>query len=103
MIKSIVRKIIALIEIVILMMANFVLIFSNTITYALEDIDQDASTNNKNVEFIAYFKTENEKKTYNKQDKLRYLNEFDTNLNLLKVHIRLSYKYKYISLQNYHT
>ena len=42
MIKSIVRKIIALIEIVILMMANFVLIFSNTITYALEDIDQDA-------------------------------------------------------------
>lgn len=42
-------------------------------------------------------------KTYNKQDKLRYLNEFDTNLNLLKVHIRLSYKYKYISLQNYHT
>ena len=70
MIKSIVRKIIALIEIVILMMANFVLIFSNTITYALEDIDQDASTNNKNVEFIAYFKTENEKKTYNKQEKL---------------------------------
>ena len=42
-------------------------------------------------------------KNYNKQDKLRYLNEFDTNLNLLKVHIRLSYKYKYISLQNYHT
>lgn len=42
-------------------------------------------------------------KCFNKQDKLKYLNEFDINLNLLKVHIRLSYKYKYISLQNYQT
>ena len=42
-------------------------------------------------------------KVYNKQEKLKYLNEFDINLNLLKVHIRLSYKYKYISLQNYNT
>lgn len=40
-------------------------------------------------------------KSFNKHDKLRYLNEFDVNLNLLKVHIRLSFKYKYISLQNY--
>ncbi len=40
-------------------------------------------------------------KCYNKQDKLKYLNEFDTNLNLLKVHVRLSNKYKYISSQNY--
>lgn len=40
-------------------------------------------------------------KSYNKQEKLRHLNELDINLNLLKVQIRLSYKYKYISLQNY--
>lgn len=40
-------------------------------------------------------------KSYNKQDKLRFLNEFDINLNLLKIQIRLSYKYKYITLQNY--
>ena len=40
-------------------------------------------------------------KSFNKNDKLKYLNEFDINLNLLKVHVRLSYKYKYISLQNY--
>ena len=40
-------------------------------------------------------------KSFNKHDKLRYLNEFAVNLNLLKVHIRLSFKYKYISLQNY--
>lgn len=40
-------------------------------------------------------------KVYNKQDKLKYLNELDINLNLLKIHIRLSYKYKYITMQNY--
>lgn len=42
-------------------------------------------------------------KSYNKNDKLKYLNEFDINLNLLKVHVRLSYKYIYISMQNYQT
>ena len=40
-------------------------------------------------------------KSYNKQDKLKYLNEFDINLNLLKVLIRLSYKYQFINMQNY--
>ena len=42
-------------------------------------------------------------KTFSKQDKLKYLNEFDINLNLLKVQVRLSYKYKYITMQNYQT
>lgn len=42
-------------------------------------------------------------KLYNKQDKLRYLRELDVNLNLLKVHIRISYKYKYITMNNYQT
>lgn len=40
-------------------------------------------------------------KVFNKQEKLRYLNEIDINLTLLKVHIRLSYKYKFITLKNY--
>lgn len=40
-------------------------------------------------------------KTYKYQEKLKYLNEFDINLSLFKVFIRLSYKYKYISNQNY--
>lgn len=40
-------------------------------------------------------------KAYNKQEKLKYLNELDISLNLLKVHIRLSYKYKFITLKNY--
>ena len=42
-------------------------------------------------------------KTYKTQDKLKYLNELDINLSLFKVFIRLSYKYKYISTQNYNT
>ena len=42
-------------------------------------------------------------KAYRMQDKLKYLNEFDINLSLFKVYIRLSYKYKYISQQNYST
>ena len=40
-------------------------------------------------------------KVYNKQEKLKYLNEFDIHINVLKVHVRLSYRYKYITLQNY--
>lgn len=42
-------------------------------------------------------------KTYNINKKLNYLNELDINLDLLKVYIRLSYKYKYISIQNYNS
>ena len=40
-------------------------------------------------------------KTYQKNEKLKFLNGFDINLNLLKIQIRLSHKYKYISTQNY--
>ena len=42
-------------------------------------------------------------KSFKKQDKLKYMNDLDIELNLLKVHIRLSYKYQYISMQNYQT
>lgn len=42
-------------------------------------------------------------KSYQKQDKLKHLNEFDINLNLLKIHVRLSYKYQYITVKNYQT
>lgn len=42
-------------------------------------------------------------KTYGAQEKLRFLRELDINLSLLKVHIRLSYRYQYISSKNYAT
>lgn len=40
-------------------------------------------------------------KTYPATDKLKYLRELDINLSLLKIHIRISYKYRYISPKNY--
>jgi len=42
-------------------------------------------------------------KIYQKQEKLKYLNELDICLKLLQVHMRISFKYKYISMQNYST
>ena len=42
-------------------------------------------------------------KTYDTKAKLKYLNELDINLNLLKIHIRISHKYKYITTKNYTT
>ena len=54
------------------------------------------TTNNKIIELII--------KTYkeiNKSKKYYYLNEIDVNLKLLKVFVRLSYKNKYISSNNY--
>jgi len=42
-------------------------------------------------------------KTYYTKNKLNYLSDLDIELDLFKVYIRLSYKYKYISVQNYTT
>ena len=40
-------------------------------------------------------------KVYKTSEKLHYLSELDIQLDLLKVYVRLSYKYHYISMQNY--
>lgn len=40
-------------------------------------------------------------KKYNKTDKLQYLNQLDTDLKVLKMLIRISYKRKYINIRNY--
>ena len=42
-------------------------------------------------------------KIYPPIDKVKYLKELDINLVLLKIQIRLSYRYKYISKKNYET
>ena len=42
-------------------------------------------------------------KTRKKGNRLRHLNNLDVELNLQKVYLRLAYKYKYISKQNYET
>lgn len=40
-------------------------------------------------------------KNYNKNDKLKYLNKLDIELKVLKMLIRISYKRKYINVNNY--
>ena len=42
-------------------------------------------------------------KEFHKSEKLKYLNKLDVVLVILKINIRLSYKYKFISTQNYDT
>lgn len=42
-------------------------------------------------------------KTYDSKEKLKHLNNLDIQLNLIKIHIRISYKYKYITQKNYAT
>ena len=40
-------------------------------------------------------------KNYNKTERLKYLNKLDTELKVLKMLVRISYKRKYISIKNY--
>ena len=40
-------------------------------------------------------------KLYNKVERLKVLNELDVELKMLKVLVRLSYRYRYISKRNY--
>ena len=74
------RAFTALILIITLTMANFILIGYNTVTYAVDMIDSDKKTNCKNVEFMAYFKDENGKNITkaeaiaNRQDLTVYFN-----------------------------
>lgn len=42
-------------------------------------------------------------KEFSKQGRLKHLNNLDVQLNLQKVYLRLSYKYRFISMQNYET
>ena len=40
-------------------------------------------------------------KAFEKKDKLKYLNELDITLKMLKVYARISYKKRYINIKNY--
>ena len=56
-----------LLTIIVLTMGNFILIAKSSISYA-KDLFYD--TNNKNIEFMAYFKSEDGKESYNKEQLL---------------------------------
>ena len=60
--EKIIQKLTALLLILTLTMANFLLIGVNMVTYAAELAIIDRNTNHKNVEFVAYFKDTEENK-----------------------------------------
>ena len=67
-----------------LTMANFMLLCADVVSYAVDSINADKSTNNKNVEFIAYFKNKKGEK----------VNSFDAKMNAedLKLYFQISVK-----------
>lgn len=73
---------------------NIVLKFPKSEKFALvQEIKQTLADGLRSLLFA--------QKEFSKRDKLKHLNELDTNLVLLKVHVRMSYKFQYISMQNY--
>lgn len=67
-----------------LTMANFMLLCADVVSYAVDSINADKSTNNKNVEFIAYLKNKKGEK----------VNSFDAKMNAedLKLYFQISVK-----------
>lgn len=55
----ILQVITAMLLIITLTMANFLLLCTNVVSYAADVVNMDKSTNHKNIEFMAYFKDEN--------------------------------------------
>lgn len=68
--QKILKIVTVLMVIATLTMSNFALICVNAITYAVDTINADKTTNNKNVEFEAYFKNENGEKVSNLDTKM---------------------------------
>lgn len=82
--QKILKVITVLMLIATLTMANFVLLCADVVSYAADVINADKSTNNKNVEFVAYLKNEKGEK----------VNSFDAKMNAedLKLYFQISVK-----------
>ena len=53
----------AMLLIITLTSANFILIGFNSISYAVEKLSEDKDTSHKNIEFMAYFKDDSQNET----------------------------------------
>lgn len=82
--QKILQNITALLLIITLTMANFLLLCVNAVSYAAETINIGKNTNHKNIEFMAYFKDENE-------NKVSKLDAFMNN-NELKIYFQITVK-----------
>ena len=68
MLKKVLDKVIAIILIMVLTLFNFIYVGTSTISYAIGVLTNE--TNNKNVKFVAYFKTAEGKKVDVKEEKI---------------------------------
>ena len=68
--KRILKSIIAMALVLTLTMANFIFLGASFVSYAVGTLNQSSDTNNANVKFNAYFKTENGEKTEIKSEKI---------------------------------
>ena len=82
--ERITRAIIASLLILAMTMSNFILLGITAVTYAVDSITQDKTTNNKNVEFMAYFKDSNQNIISSREIKM---NETD-----LKLYFKIAVK-----------
>ncbi len=82
--EKILKTILVSLLLITMTMANFILLGVNAYTYAAENVGQDRITNNKNIEFMAYFKNE-------KGDMLSK-QEVNMNANNLKLYFKILVK-----------
>lgn len=55
----------------------------------------------KHIVYLGFCDIVYAQKNFNKTERLKYLNKLDTELKVLKMLIRISYKRKYININNY--
>lgn len=82
--QRILQVITSMLLIMTLTMANFLLLCVDVVSYAADVINVDKNTNHKNIEFMAYFKDENENKIVEK--------DTYTNSENLKLYFKISVK-----------
>ena len=82
--QKVLKIITVLMLIATLTMANFVLLCADVVSYAIDAVNTEKSTNNKNVEFVAYLKNENGEK----------VNSLDAKMNAedLKLYFQITVK-----------
>lgn len=82
--QRIMKAILATLLITTLTMANFILLGINVVTYAVDNLTEEKTTNHKNVEFMAYLKNEKGEKLSNEEVKM--------NATDLKMYLKIAVK-----------
>ena len=87
--EKLLKKMLVIALIFSLTMVNFLFVGFNMVSYAADVLTQSSSTNNKNVEFTAYFKNDTGEKVYSKDETI--------NAEDLKLYMEISVKEGYFN------